>query len=449
MVRLNVPGAFIYGGAALPGRLAGRELTILDAIEGMGRVQTGDHGRSVARPHRAQLPADGGRPAPASSPPTPWPWWARRSAWRRSARPCCRRCTASGALWRSAPASGSMPPAGRGGPLPRDLVTRQGLENACAVVAATGGSTNAALHLPAIAHEAGIALHLDDVAEVFARTPLIVDLSPGGTTWRATCTTSVACRRDPAATLLDGGFCTARPHAGRLHAARSAGRRADVDGEVVRRCDEALHREWRRRGAQGQPGARRCAAEDRRAERPALRGPARVFEGEEEAMRAVSARAYRAGDVLVIRNEGPRGGPGMREMLRHHRRDLRAGHGRAGGAADRRPLLRRDARPVHRLRRPGGRRWAGRSRCCATATASRSTPGPARSTWPWTRPNWRLAARRGSRASRPAWPVCCRSTRGWSGRRTSVPSRTPGPASGRWRPINARCRRRPPGAATR
>jgi dihydroxy-acid dehydratase len=179
MVRCNVPSVFLYGGAALPGRFDGNDVTILDSYEAVGAVLTGEMDEvTLAQLERACLPTVGA---------------------------CAGQFTAntmamvSEALGMSAPNVSMIPGiyserAGHArraggivmravlgdGPRPRDIVTRSALANACAIVAATGGSTNAALHIPAIAHEAGIAFDMDDVATVFARTPLIADLRPGG-----------------------------------------------------------------------------------------------------------------------------------------------------------------------------------------------------------------------------------------------------------------------------
>jgi dihydroxy-acid dehydratase len=203
----------------------------------------------------------------------------------------------------------------QGGPLPRDLITRKSLENAAAAVAATGGSTNAGLHLPAIAHEAGIRFTLDDVAEVFARTPLIADLQPGGRylavdLFRAGGTDAVL------KALLEGGFLhgDALTLSGETLAARLAGH-VGPDGQIVRPTSRPLQ------GTGGLVVLRGNLAPDGALIKTAglktltFQGTARVFDGEEAAFAAVSARAYKEGDVLIIRNEGPKGGPGMREML--------------------------------------------------------------------------------------------------------------------------------------
>jgi dihydroxy-acid dehydratase len=202
-----------------------------------------------------------------------------------------------------------------GGPLPRDLVTRKSLENASAVVAATGGSTNAGLHLPAIAHEAGIRFTLDDFAEVFARTPLIADLQPGGRylaldVYRAGGADAVL------KALLDGGYLhgDAPTHSGETLAERLAGH-GGPDGEVIRPVSEPLS------PTGGLVVLRGSLAPDGALIKVAglgtlrFEGVARVFDGEEACFAAVQAQHYAQGDVLIICNEGPKGGPGMREML--------------------------------------------------------------------------------------------------------------------------------------
>jgi dihydroxy-acid dehydratase len=314
MVRCNVPSVFVYGGAALPGRFEGRDVTILDSYEGVGAVQTGAMDEAtLARLERACLPSVGA---------------------------CAGQFTAntmgmvSEALGLSVPNVSMVPgvfaeravharEAGRlvvaaierGGPLPRDIVTRRALENACAVVAATGGSTNAALHIPAIAHEAGIAFDIDDVARVCARTPLIADLRPGG---RFTAKdvydiggVAVILRALIEAGHIDGACLTVTG----ATLAEVYGGAPQPDGNVVRASSAAIAPDGGIAVLKGNlcpdgglikiAGLRVLVHE----------GPARVFESEEDCARAVEARAYSEGEVLIIRNEGPVGGPGMQEML--------------------------------------------------------------------------------------------------------------------------------------
>ena len=202
-----------------------------------------------------------------------------------------------------------------GGPLPRDLVTRKALENAAAVVAATGGSTNAGLHLPAIAHEAGLRFTLDDVAEVFARTPLLADLQPGGRylavdVFRAGGTDAVL------KALLEGGHLhgdtlTLSGQTMAQHLASHSG----PDGEVVRPASQPISPTGGLIVLYGNLAPEGALIKVAGLGTLLFEGRARVFDGEEACCAAVQANQYREGDVLIIRNEGPKGGPGMREML--------------------------------------------------------------------------------------------------------------------------------------
>jgi dihydroxy-acid dehydratase len=203
----------------------------------------------------------------------------------------------------------------KGGPLPRDLVTRKSLENACAAVAATGGSTNAALHIPAIAHEAGVPFTLEDVSVVFERTPLIADLQPGGKYLARDLHYAGGVPAVLAALLkhgaLHGDVLTLG--GGTLQAALAT--TASPDGAVVRPVEEALSATGGVRVLKGNLAPDGALLKVAGLKSLQFTGPARVFENEEACMRAVSERAYRPGEVLVVRNEGPKGGPGMREML--------------------------------------------------------------------------------------------------------------------------------------
>ena len=203
----------------------------------------------------------------------------------------------------------------RGGPLPRELVTRTSLENAAAVVAATGGSTNAALHLPAIAHEAGIRFTLDDVAAVFRRTPFIGDLRPGGRFHAkdvfAIGGVGVLLRELIRGGLVDGSCPTVT---GETLAQAVAGAPAP-DGDVVRPLERALLPTGGVAVLKGNLCPDGALLKVAGLKSVMFEGPARVFDDEEACAKAVAARQYRAGDVIIVRYEGPRGGPGMREML--------------------------------------------------------------------------------------------------------------------------------------
>ena len=314
MVRLDCPSVFVYGGAMLPGQWHGRPVSAVTVYEGVGAVMAGamteadlasmelecaptmgscpgqftantmamvSETLGLAVPGSAMLPAV----------------YSQRLALARRAGEIVLRILADG------------------GPLPRDLVTRKSLENACAAVAATGGSTNAGLHLPAIAHEAGIRFTLDDVAEVFQRTPLIANLQPGGE-YLARDLHYAGGVAAVLKALLDGGYLhgDALALSGRTLAAELAAA-PGPDGSVVRPTSSPIHPTGGVVVLKGNlcPGGALIKIAGLKA--LAFAGPARVFESEEECAVAVRDRSYREGDVLVIRNEGPRGGPGMREML--------------------------------------------------------------------------------------------------------------------------------------
>lgn len=314
LVRCNVPGVFLYGGAALPGRFDGRDVTVLDAYEAVGAVMTGAVDPSVL---------DG-----------------MERACKPSIGACAGQFTANTmamvaeALGLTVPNSSMIPGVyserlavaaragaivmqnlARGGPLPRDLVTRASLENAAAIVAATGGSTNAALHIPAIAHEAGIRFGIDDVAEVFARTPLIGDLRPGGRFLAKDVHdrggVSIIIREMIAGGHLDGSTTTVT---GRTLAEEHAGA-PDPDGVVIRRTADAIRPDGGLVVLKGNLAPSGALLKVAGLKTTRFEGRARVFDSEEECSLAIRDRAYAAGDVLVIRYEGPSGGPGMREML--------------------------------------------------------------------------------------------------------------------------------------
>jgi dihydroxy-acid dehydratase len=199
---------------------------------------------------------------------------------------------------------------------PRDIVTRKALENAAAVVAATGGSTNAALHLPAIANECGIKFDLFDVAEVLKRTPYIADLKPSG---RYVAKDMFEAGGVPLLmkTLLDHGFlhgdCVTVT--GRTIAENLKSVKWNEDQDVIRPADNPLSPTGGVVGLKGNLAPEGAIVKVAGMERLQFSGPARCFDGEEACFEAVKNKKYREGDVLVIRYEGPKGGPGMREML--------------------------------------------------------------------------------------------------------------------------------------
>ena len=314
MLRCNVPSLFMYGGATLPGQFQGEAKTVIDAYEMIGAVIAGTATLDeVAALSRACLPTAGACPGQFTANTMGMVAEALGLALPGSAMlPAVFSQRAS--LNRRA-GKVLMAAVLREWPLPRDIVTREALENACAVVAATGGSTNAALHIPALANEAGIPFDLDDVAQVFDRTPLIANLSPGGK-YLAQDVYEIGGTPVILGELLRGGYLHGEAITITGHTlAQEVGQANVPDGEVVL----PLTRARAENGGVVVLTGNFCpdGALLKVAGLTTLqhRGPARVFESEEACQEAIQNRAYSEGDVIVIRNEGPRGGPGMREML--------------------------------------------------------------------------------------------------------------------------------------
>ena len=316
MVRLNVPSVFIYGGSILPGRLDGKDITVQDVFEAVGQHQAGNlSDEALAIIERVACPSAGacggqftantmacvseaiGLALPNSSgAPAPY---ESRDQYGVASGEAVMRLLATGLR-------------------PRDIVTRKSLENAARVVACTGGSTNAGLHLPAIAHEAGIDFDLFDVCEIFKDTPYFVDMKPGG--------------QYVAKDLYEvGGVPVVMKELrkiGLIHedcitvTGRTMGEELDLitreaDGKVIHPAATPLTETGGVVGLRGNlaPDGAIVKVAGMTADQQVFTGPARVFECEEDAFEAVKNRAYNEGEVIVIRNEGPRGGPGMREML--------------------------------------------------------------------------------------------------------------------------------------
>lgn len=314
MVRLNVPSVFVYGGATLPGHVGREQVTILDTIEQVGKVQKKEISiKDLSMMEASCIPSVGSCPgmftantmamvgetlglSPLGSSMLPAVYSERLAIAQRAGERVMEIIQQSG-------------------PLPRDLVTRKSLENACAMVAATGGSTNAALHIPAIANEAGISFTLTDVAKVFQRTPLIASLQPGGH-YVARDLHEVGGVPVILKALLKGGFLHGDTlmHDGRplAEAVKNA---PEPDGEIVRSCDQAISKNGGLTVLKGNLSPDGALLKTAGLTNLYFRGPARVFENEQQCMKSVQVGNYQSGEVLVIRNEGPKGGPGMREML--------------------------------------------------------------------------------------------------------------------------------------
>jgi dihydroxy-acid dehydratase len=314
MVRLNVPSIFIYGGSILPGTWKGRQITVQDVFEAVGQHSVGAiSDDELSGIEQAACPSAGS---------------------------CGAQFTAN-TMATVAEAIGLALPYSCGAPAPyemrdrfnfasgekvmeliarnirpRDIVTRKALENAAAVVAASGGSTNAALHLPAIAHEAGIEFDLFDVAEIFKRTPYVADLKPGG---KYVAKDMFEAGGIPLLmkTLFDHGFLhgDCMTVTGRTLAENMEKIAWNPDQDVVRPADKPITVTGGVVGLKGNLAPEGAIVKVAGMTNLKFSGPARCFDNEEDCFRAVSERNYKEGDVFVIRYEGPKGGPGMREML--------------------------------------------------------------------------------------------------------------------------------------
>jgi dihydroxy-acid dehydratase len=314
MVRLNVPSVFIYGGSILPGNFRGQQVTVQDMFEAVGKHSVGemsdadlDEIERVACPSAGAcgaqftantmatvseamglaLPYSAGAPAP----------YEIRDAF----------CTAAGER---------VMDLVRANLRPRDIVTWKSLENAAAVVAASGGSTNAGLHLPAIANEAGIKFDLFDVAEIFKRTPYVADLKPGGR-YVAKDMFEVGGIPLLMKTLLDHGYLhgDCLTVTGRTIAENLKSVKWNPNQDVVWPADKPITATGGVVGLKGNLAPEGAIVKVAGMSNLSFTGPARCFDREEDAFDAVHKRSYNEGDVIVIRYEGPRGGPGMREML--------------------------------------------------------------------------------------------------------------------------------------
>jgi len=314
LVRLNVPGAFLYGGAALPGQVKGEEKTILDANEVVGQLEKGTISRDEFIATEKQcLPTAGSCPGQFTANTMGMVGEALGlSPLGSSTMPSVYSEKLALARQTGEAVMGFLD---QGGPLPRDLVTRASLENACACVAATGGSTNAVLHIPAIAHEAGIDFDIDAVAEVFKRTPHIADMQPGGR-FLAKHLHEVGGVPVVLKALMDAGFVDGEALAfGGIPLREALADTPAHDGEVVRPVGVAISDTGGLAILKGNLCPEGAVIKVAGLKSLQIAGPARVFESEEDCMKVVAAMDYEAGEILVIRNEGPKGGPGMREML--------------------------------------------------------------------------------------------------------------------------------------
>jgi len=314
LLRLNIPGLILYGGSILPGRYKGRDLTIQDVYEAVGANAAGKMsdeellaiensacpgagacgGQFTANTMATAMEMIGLSPMGTAAVP-------QVDARKHDVAARCGKLVVDVV---------------RRGLRPREIVTRKAIDNAIASVATTGGSTNAVLHLLAIAREAGVPLHIDDFQTISERTPLLVDLKPSGK--------FVAVDVDKAGgipviaqRLLEGGYVdgSAITVTGRTFAEEAKDAKETPGQEVIHPLSKPIKKSGGLVILRGSLAPEGCVIKVTGIERTEHRGPARVYDTEELAMAAVQNCKIRAGDIVVIRYEGPRGGPGMREML--------------------------------------------------------------------------------------------------------------------------------------
>jgi dihydroxy-acid dehydratase len=314
MLRLNVPSVFMYGGSILPGKFQGRDVTVVDVFEAVGQHAAGNMSdedlhalECVACPSAGAcggqftantmatvseaiglaLPGSAGAPAPYEDRDR----WAVESG--KAVMDLLRKNIR-----------------------PRDIVTRDSLYNAALIVGATGGSTNAALHLPAMAHEAGIPFTLHDVAEIMRKAPYIGDLKPGGR-YVAFDVYKVGGIPVIVKALLDAGLL--RGDCLTVTGKSLAENHREVifpkDQDVIRPVSDPISPTGGVVGLKGNLAPDGAIVKVAGMKELRFEGTALCFDCEEDAFAAVDQRAYKKGDVIIIRYEGPKGGPGMREML--------------------------------------------------------------------------------------------------------------------------------------
>mgnify|MGYP000725046736 FL=1 len=314
MVRLNIPSVFIYGGSILPGRFNGKDVTVVDVFEGVGKYTskkmtahalrklelkacpsagacggqfTANTMACVSEAIGLALPYSAGTPAP----------YKERDKYAVNSGKAVMNLLAKNIR-------------------PRDIVTRKSLENAATIVAATGGSTNAGLHLPAIANEIGIKFDLMDVAKIFKKTPYLADLKPGGKyvakdMWLAGGVPMLL------KTLYDGGFIhgDCMTVTGKTMKENLKNVKFNPNQKVMRSYKNPITKTGGVVGLKGNLAPEGGIVKIAGLKKLQFTGRARCFDNEETAYKAVKNRKYKDGDIIIIRYEGPKGGPGMREML--------------------------------------------------------------------------------------------------------------------------------------
>ena len=314
MCRLNIPSVFMYGGSILPGRYKGNDVTVVDVFEAVGKHAAGGATEEdLTDLEKVACPSAGacggqftantmacvsevmGLALPYSS-GAPAPYEDRDKYAYESGRQIMNLIEKN--------------------IRPRDIVTRKALENAATIVAATGGSTNAGLHLPAIAHECGIDFSLDDVVEIFKKTPYIADLKPGGQ-YVAKDVYEAGGVPIIIKTLYEGGFIhgDCLTVTGKTIAENLESVEFNKNQKVIRPYNNPLSPTGGVVGLKGNLAPEGAIVKVAGMQKTKFEGSARCFDCEEDAFKCVINEEYQEGDVFVIRYEGPKGGPGMREML--------------------------------------------------------------------------------------------------------------------------------------
>ena len=314
MVRLNVPSVFIYGGSILPGRFNGKDVTVVDVFEGVGKYSSGKMSAHALR--KLELKA-----CPSAG--------ACGGQFTANTMACV-----SEAIGLALPYSAGTPApyvqrdkyafdSGKAvmnllkkNIRPRKIVTRKSLENAATIVAATGGSTNAALHLPALANEIGIKFDLMDVARIFKKTPYLADLKPGGKyvakdMWKAGGVPMLL------KTLMDGGYIhgDCMTVTGKTMRQNLKNVKFNPRQTVLRKYNNPLSQDGGVVGLKGNLAPEGAIVKIAGLKKLQFTGRAKCFDTEESAFKSVQSKKYKDGDIIIIRYEGPKGGPGMREML--------------------------------------------------------------------------------------------------------------------------------------
>ncbi|OZI62200.1 dihydroxy-acid dehydratase [Bordetella genomosp. 11] len=316
MARMNVPAIYVYGGTIKPGHYQGRDLTIVSVFEAVGEYTMGRMDETDFKQiERCAVPGSGscGGMYTANTMSSSFEAMGLSLPYSSTMSNVDAEKTES-----AAESARMLVQAVRLGIRPRDLITRRSIENAVSVIMATGGSTNAVLHFLAIAHAAEVEWSIDDFERIRRRVPVICDLKPSGR-YVATDLHRAGGIPQVMKLLLNAGLlhgdCPTITGKTIAETLRDVPDTPPAGQDVIRAVDRALYPQGHLAILKGNLSPEGCVAKITGLKNPVMTGPARVFDSEDDAMAAIMARSIVAGDVVVIRYEGPKGGPGMREML--------------------------------------------------------------------------------------------------------------------------------------